>query len=201
MVREDKVEHRFEWRLAFGFRQLRNRFARELLQFRVENLGDHHSWRSATIVVQVFPLGLVDPHLLLDALSNGRIAQPFEQLIRAPVRHPGRQAGGQRRCACQIGVHVRGNVQAGIARRLNFGHHFAHRSPTRLAAYLEMKNLHRQSCFTADAESFLQRRGFRASFAAHVRGVEAAILGRHAGQCDKLARLGVMAGRVDQSRR
>ena len=54
-----------------------------------------------------------------------------------------------------VGISVRGDIHAGIARCIDFGDDFGHASPVVLARNFEMPYLNRDAGFAADAQGFV----------------------------------------------
>ena len=118
---------------------------------------------------------MIPGQILLNARPYSRVFQALEQFLDTAIGDPGRKGRGQRRSAGSIGIHVRGNVEAGIAGELDGGHDVFHAAPARLAANFQVKDFDGQIGFVADTNGLGERGHFRSAFAAHVGGIKAAV--------------------------
>ena len=118
---------------------------------------------------------MVPGQILLNAHAYGRVFQALEQFLDAAIGDPRRKRRSQRRSAGSVRIHVRGNVEAGIASELNGCDNVFHAAPTRFAAHFEVENFNGQIGFAADSNGLGERGHLRSAFAAHVRGIKAAV--------------------------
>ena len=197
-VGKNEVHQRVFRRFLPGFGDIVDCFPFELLQFRFFDGSDEHPGTAATVVEKVLPVGMIPGKFLFDARANGGIFQALKQFQGTTIRDPGRESGRERCCAGGIRIHVGGNVEAGVTRVLNVGSNSLHAAPAWLAAHLKVKNFNGEMRFLANANGFRKRLHFRSAFAAHVRGVHAAVPGGNLRQGDQLIGLCVDVGRIDQ---
>ncbi len=118
---------------------------------------------------------MIAGEILLDTRANRRIFQALEQFLDSAIGGPGRKRGGKRRGAGGVRIHVRCDVQAGVACDLDGRDYVLHAAPAGLAADFQVENLDRQIGFAADADGFGEGGHLRGAFAPHMRGVEAAV--------------------------
>ena len=118
--------------------------------------------------------------------ARRRIAQPLVGLVVAAVQHPRRHRGVEPGRAGGVGVHVGGDLQALLPRRLDLRDHLVHLRPVRLAGGLEVVDLGRDLRLAADADQLVDRFEQAVPLAAHVRDVLAAVLRRDLAQLDQL---------------
>src|SRR5580700_1547803 len=141
---------------------------------------------------------MVAGQFFFDAGANFRIFETRQKFLDTAIRGPGRKGGGQRRTTGRIWIHTGGDVQAGIACRLDRCDYDFHVAPARFAADFEMEDFDGEIGFAADADGFGERFGLRGAFAAHMRGIEAAVFCGDFGQGDEFVGFRVDIWRIDQ---
>ena len=203
VILDHDVQSRIERVFVPGLGDVGDALALQGTQRGIADRGHHYPVGPRCFLPFVVPqvvLALIQD-VRLDLCAGFRILQAREQLGVATRMRPRRHDGRERIAPRGVGVGVGRNVQPLGAGVVDRGDDARDLAPVGLAGGLEMENLDRNVCLTADLEDFVDRGGFGIAFVAHVGRIDPAVTGGDLGQCDQFIGGGVGAGRVLQRTR